>query len=72
MLTTVFVFRFKYMVYDKELGPIHKFIEALDKVGMDIIEKGDPDTFKQYLSESKNTICGCHPISVYLHVSSAL
>lgn len=58
------------MHYDKKHGPIYKSIEALDKMGMDIIETGDPDSFKQYLLEYDNTICGRHPISVFLHVSS--
>ncbi|KAJ4957533.1 hypothetical protein NE237_024644 [Protea cynaroides] len=60
--------RFNYMHYDRKCGPIHKSIEALDKMGMDIIETGDPDAFKQYLSEFDNTICGRHPISVFLHM----
>lgn len=38
-------------------------------MGMDIIETGDPDAFKKYLLEFDNTICGRHPISVFLHVS---
>lgn len=57
------------MYYDKKYGAIHKSIEALDRKGMDIIETGDPDSFKHYLSEFENTICGRHPISVFLHVS---
>ncbi|XP_010528513.1 PREDICTED: protein MEMO1-like [Tarenaya hassleriana] len=60
--------RFNYMHYDQKHGPIHKSIEALDKMGMDIIETGDPDAFKTYLQEYDNTICGCHPISVFLHM----
>ncbi|PHU03016.1 Protein MEMO1 [Capsicum chinense] len=60
--------RFNYMHYDKSHGVIYKSIEALDKMGMDIIETGDPDAFKQYLSETDNTICGRHPISVFLHM----
>lgn len=60
--------RFNYMHYDKKHGPIYKSIEALDKMGMEIIEAGDPDAFKQYLSEFDNTICGRHPISVFLHM----
>ncbi|KAJ9184054.1 hypothetical protein P3X46_007836 [Hevea brasiliensis] len=60
--------RFNYMHYDKKHGAIHKSIEALDKMGMDIIETGDPDAFKQYLQEYDNTICGRHPISVFLHM----
>ncbi|XP_020211574.1 protein MEMO1 [Cajanus cajan] len=62
-------YRFKYTFYDSDYeGPIYKFIEALDKVGMDIIETGDPDIFRKYLSKYKNTICGSNPISVYLHM----
>jgi len=59
------------MHYDKKHGVIHKSIEALDKMGMDIIETGDPDAFKKYLLEYDNTICGRHPISVFLHVSAS-
>lgn len=58
------------MHYDKKHGAIHKSIEALDKMGMDIIETGEPDAFKRYLSEYENTICGRHPISIFLNVSS--
>lgn len=57
------------MHFDKKHGAIHKSIEALDKMGMDIIETGDPEAFEQYLLEFDNTICGRHPISVFLHVS---
>ncbi|KAG9156011.1 hypothetical protein Leryth_012081, partial [Lithospermum erythrorhizon] len=60
--------RFNYMHYEKKHGPIYKSIEALDKTGMDIIETGDPEAFKKYLLETDNTICGRHPISVFLHM----
>ncbi|KAJ1697914.1 hypothetical protein LUZ63_006426 [Rhynchospora breviuscula] len=60
--------RFSYTYYDKKHGQIHKSIEALDRMGMEIIETGDPDSFKQYLQEYENTICGRHPISVFLHM----
>ncbi|XP_022996626.1 protein MEMO1-like [Cucurbita maxima] len=60
--------RFNYMHYDKEHGAIYKSIEALDHMGMDIIETGDPEAFKKYLQEYDNTICGRHPISVFLHM----
>lgn len=59
------------MHYDNNHGPIHKSIEALDKMGMDIIETGDPDAFKKYLLNFDNTICGRHPISIFLHVRIA-
>lgn len=36
---------------------------------MDIIETGNPEAFKEYLLEFDNTICGRHPISVFVHVS---
>lgn len=67
-----FCIRFNYMHYDKKHGPIYKSIEALDKMGIDIIETGDPDSFKKYLLEYDNTICGRHPISVFLHVRACL
>ncbi|KAJ6849810.1 protein MEMO1 [Iris pallida] len=60
--------RFNYTHYDKKHGAIYKSIEALDRMGMDIIETGDVDTFKQYLQEFENTVCGRHPISVFLHM----
>ncbi|KAI3973922.1 hypothetical protein MKX01_030498 [Papaver californicum] len=60
--------RFNYMHHDRKHGAIHESIEALDRMGMDIIESGDPEAFKNYLSEFENTICGRHPISVFLHM----
>jgi len=60
--------RFNYTHYDKKHGAIYKSIEALDRMGMEIIETGDADAFKKYLQEFDNTICGRHPISVFLHM----
>ncbi|CAI0415210.1 unnamed protein product [Linum tenue] len=60
---------FNYTHYDNKHGAIYKSIEALDKMGMDIIETGDPDSFKKYLLEFENTICGRHPIGVFLHMT---
>jgi predicted class III extradiol MEMO1 family dioxygenase len=37
---------------------------------MDIIESGNPDAFQEYLKEFENTICGRHPIGVFLNVIS--
>ena len=37
--------------------------------GMDAIEKLEPGGFTDYLKNSKNTICGRHPIGVLLNVS---
>jgi len=60
--------RFNYVYYDRKQGAIYKSIETLDRKGMDIIESGDADSFKDYLLEYDNTICGRHPISVFLHM----
>jgi len=58
--------RFDYTPYDESQGAIHQSIEALDRRGMQIIQGGDPIAFSNYLKETKNTICGRHPISVML------
>lgn len=60
--------RFSYTYYDEKYGEIWRSIEALDKMGMDIIETLEPVTFKDYLKEYDNTICGNHPISVLLNI----
>lgn len=60
--------RFDYIRYDEKQGPIYKYIEALDHSGMQAIESGNPEAFKEYLSECKNTICGRHPIAVFMHM----
>jgi len=46
--------------------PIHEHISDLDKQGMDLIQGQKPEDFAKYLKETKNTICGRHPISVWL------
>ncbi|KAL2649258.1 hypothetical protein R1flu_017386 [Riccia fluitans] len=61
--------RFNYTYYEKKHGPIYKSIEALDQNGMRIIETGDPRAFKDYMQEYDNTICGQHPISVFLNMT---
>ncbi|TVU30242.1 hypothetical protein EJB05_21852, partial [Eragrostis curvula] len=60
--------KYKYTYYEEGHGAIHKSIEALDRIGMEIIEAVDPSAFTQYMQEYKNTICGRHPISVFLHM----
>ena len=35
---------------------------------MELIEKLEPTDFKNYLKQYDNTICGRHPISVFLNV----
>eukprot|EP00584_Thalassiosira_punctigera_P022593 CAMPEP_0172571046 /NCGR_PEP_ID=MMETSP1067-20121228/129877_1 /TAXON_ID=265564 ORGANISM="Thalassiosira punctigera, Strain Tpunct2005C2" /NCGR_SAMPLE_ID=MMETSP1067 /ASSEMBLY_ACC=CAM_ASM_000444 /LENGTH=211 /DNA_ID=CAMNT_0013363279 /DNA_START=54 /DNA_END=690 /DNA_ORIENTATION=+ len=45
---------------------VHEYIRQLDKAGMDLIEMQRPGAFADYLRERSNTICGRHPISVWL------
>ncbi|KAL9952452.1 hypothetical protein ACROYT_G039711 [Oculina patagonica] len=59
--------RFNYTFWDKSYGPIYQSIEALDRKGMEAIEKLDPGGFAEYLKKYKNTICGRHPIGVLLN-----
>ncbi|KAF3447195.1 hypothetical protein FNV43_RR12375 [Rhamnella rubrinervis] len=59
--------RFNYMYYSKKHGAVYKYIEALDRMGMDKVETHDPDAFNQYLLEYENTIYGRHPIGGFLH-----
>ncbi|XP_071833197.1 protein MEMO1-like [Apostichopus japonicus] len=59
--------RFSYQYYDKSFSKIYESIEQLDKQGMALIEKLDPQSFHAYLKKYENTICGRHPISVLLH-----
>lgn len=58
---------FDYLPYNKEDGEIWQSIEKLDKKGIELIEKQDPDDFLTYLEETDNTICGRHPIAVFLY-----
>lgn len=64
--------RFDYTFYDQKHGEIWKSIEDLDKQGMDLIEKLNPENFKKYLNSTGNTICGRHPISVLLNIVESL
>jgi MEMO1 family protein len=57
---------FGYYPYNKEDGEIWQSIEKLDRRGIDLITNQDPEGFVNYLEETENTICGRHPISVYL------
>lgn len=58
--------RFRYQPYDKAAGAIHDSIEAMDREGMRLIEERDPDGFRDYLRRTRNTICGRHPITVFM------
>lgn len=46
--------------------PIHESIAAVDKESMDAVETGSHQAFLQQLEETKNTVCGRHPIGVFM------
>lgn len=60
--------RFSYMYWEREDGEIHESVEKLDRRAMATIEAADPAAFSNYLLETKNTICGRHPIGVFLNL----
>lgn len=60
--------RFNYTYYDSKDGEIYQSIEKLDRLGMQAIETKDPNAFYSYQKNYKNTICGRHPIGVFLQV----
>jgi len=63
--------RFSYQYREGGSGPtsgIHEEIERLDRRGMSLIEAQDADGFAAYLAETRNTICGRHPIGVLLRL----
>lgn len=53
-------------------APIHAAIRTLDHDGMRLIEAKDTSGFAAYLSRTRNTICGRHPIGVLLAVMDVL
>jgi len=64
--------RFRFTSYDDSVGQIFQYIEALDKQGMDLIERLDVAGFTSYLKKFGNTICGRHPIGVFLNMVASL
>ncbi|TNV76581.1 hypothetical protein FGO68_gene3987 [Halteria grandinella] len=54
--------------YHKEQGlEVHQSVEKLDRQGMQLIEDTNPEGFEEYLQKTDNTICGRHPIAVFLN-----
>ncbi|CAO3608443.1 unnamed protein product [Cunninghamella blakesleeana] len=51
---------------------IYQAIAKLDKDGMSTIESLDLEAFRSYLTETQNTICGRHPISVLMAALTTL
>lgn len=45
-------------------APIHETIRLLDEAAMDAVKSGSHDAFVDNLEQTKNTVCGRHPIGV--------
>mmetsp|Transcript_16608 Transcript_16608/g.42395 ORF Transcript_16608/g.42395 Transcript_16608/m.42395 type:complete len:288 (+) Transcript_16608:110-973(+) len=59
--------RFAFQPVDERYAQICEGIEALDRRAMDLIAEQDAAGFHAYQRETRNTICGQHPISLLLH-----
>jgi AmmeMemoRadiSam system protein B len=46
--------------------PVHESIAAVDKESMDAVESGRHAVFLEQLRETGNTVCGRHPIGVFM------
>jgi AmmeMemoRadiSam system protein B len=46
--------------------PIHESIAAVDKESMDAVESGSHRDFLTQLRETGNTVCGRHPIGLFM------
>lgn len=58
--------RFEYAPVDPRYAHICDGIEALDRRAMDLIAAQDAAGFRAYVDETRNTICGRHPIALLL------
>jgi AmmeMemoRadiSam system protein B len=56
------------VAYPQDRFPLNGSIEALDRAGMNLITAQDIRAFQRYLQEHDNTICGRHPICVFLEI----
>ncbi|KAM0342681.1 hypothetical protein ACHAPU_009291 [Fusarium lateritium] len=46
--------------------PIHETIKAIDEAAMDAVKSGSHDAFLNTLKQTRNTVCGRHPIGVVM------
>jgi AmmeMemoRadiSam system protein B len=58
--------RFRYQPFLKQEKHIFVKIEEMDRAGMEHIALQEPGAFAAYLKETSNTICGRHPLGVWL------
>lgn len=57
---------FDYYHHEKPLE-VWQSVEKLDRQGMELIENHDFQGYQKYLEETENTICGRHPIGVFIN-----
>jgi MEMO1 family protein len=62
-------FRYQPMPESKTLK-LYEYISELDHQGMKLIELQEPGAFATYIRTTRNTVCGRHPLSVWLHAIS--
>lgn len=58
--------RFRYQPFVDDEKNIFESIEEMDRTGMKHIEMQEPGAFAAYLKQTSNSICGRHPIGVWL------
>jgi hypothetical protein len=60
--------RFQYQPTPTTMSmEIYQHIQELDHQGMNLIELQEPGAFATYLKKTQNTICGRHPIGLWLN-----
>ena len=62
---------FDYFYYDKKDGEVWQSVEKMDKRAMSLMEAHDTEGLNAYFAEIENTICGRHPIQVFLNAVKA-
>jgi AmmeMemoRadiSam system protein B len=57
---------------DPESPEIHEVIRVLDQLAMDAVESGAHSEFSKVIRETRNTVCGRHPIGVMMAALEAV
>lgn len=52
---------------DDEKKPIFEYISEMDHIGMNHVALQQPGAFAEYMKTTQNTICGRHPLAVWLN-----
>ena len=57
---------------DPEHPEIHEVIRVLDQMAMDAVEDGTHSGFYKVIRQTRNTVCGRHPIGVMMAALEAV